>query len=1379
MTRRRRRNSRKRKCSSSKERSSLPIQPDCQNGNIEKVEDETSMNSARKNKAAPPESGVTLSSEESSDDDSRENCQGAFKSKMQQNVSDYKVYTAKDKIIFQTLIKQASAEIITVTIERSRLDPEIMESSRITLQHQQPAQKAKTDNTEQGLSAKVKCNLSSVEVEIKNISFSGDGATFVIGNKGSVLDEEDWSTRQRHGLLLPCSAPLNNGIHVKRQADRNSWLKLNTTTNDTDVSVPGKNNFSYRDNISIYKQNFNGNSPHEKKHNNDKILYSSGSPESKGLSDFSFHSEEHASSQSQDTECFLNIPPPEDFAGDCEDIEPFTMNPEGKRSIQSNHGSESDNSPITSAGSEGHHSSDLNEMMESSPSNSRSESFNTDSRQDSTVGIWTHLSECDLRFQASEELPASRGTSPTKGEFGKREKKFRIKSMDDINSPSTQSDYQKRLGVRRKTYPEVDTINVAFQMEWKEIPNLLYQGQQYSSFTPLPPFFIQTLPRKQGKPERVSVEDVKSCMCFKEHNSQGREQCRDFHDWSRINHLSSSGTLSLRKSPATSPSMLANDNPGSFTFEPEESIDNVFCLDPSSQSEFSGNSDIFRTDLCSHQNIFSEEGMNIFPNKDIDSWQADEPQEQGDFTESGFDEETLDSDYRSELAEDTALTTEQFQIQVTPSSPNSTSGYVTSQEYNLTAELAGGLDTISELDDSVAKTTAGKNTEFKERRQSVTTLLTGVLDQRLIIHNNSRMAGNADVSQHCSAFGEFNEEGALLSESNAAEMPNDELDCSPSDTVGYAHTFLAPKHLSHLSLTTMMDDLANADSSKSNDEGSNLPKDLHSEPTNAEFANEQNKQDNYMECCTDQNDNTQNRVEEQETVNRDVDGECKPMTANCPLEDTEQPSNARSSENQEEVEANCQKAECTEKQKWQQDLKAEASCLLQLPTDPMQKDGKANEGCKVIASTEGSDYWAKRRKQFKETKHCNSAGGNSVTSNQDSVNAEEACSGDLAQVRAESEQRGIYTETFNATSWIFRGDDVNSDNNPHRLGKRTRPTAIRERTVKIAKGSGDYPWGFRIHFSKPILVTEVDTNGAAEEAGLQIGDIVLTVNGTDVTSIPHSEASSLARQGPDILTLVVGSDISRCPNTPRPACRGYLHKRTQSGFLKGWRKRWFVLKHNGLFYYYKNKKDEGKCQPLDVMKLEGAEVAADTSLGKPFVFKCTLQSRSRMFYFCSTSNQEMKRWLEAMEQAVHPVHQNHVWVDVTHHNANLPPLAIKSPECLGLLHLEDRNKDIGSQHYCVLKDACLYFYAGIRSTHAQGGIYLQGYTVSEQSLGSKRTLIEAKPPSEEFKTFYLCADNAADNKRWIVALKASISKWLPLHKAIHYFMNNPPEQRRM
>uniref|UniRef100_A0A8C1VYP8 PDZ and pleckstrin homology domains 1 n=1 Tax=Cyprinus carpio TaxID=7962 RepID=A0A8C1VYP8_CYPCA len=443
---------------------------------------------------------------------------------------------------------------------------------------------------------------------------------------------------------------------------------------------------------------------------------------------------------------------------------------------------------------------------------------------------------------------------------------------------------------------------------------------------------------------------------------------------------------------------------------------------------------------------------------------------------------------------------------------------------------------------------------------------------------------------------------------------------------------------------------------------------------------------------------------------------------------------------------------------------------LRPPTDSIHKD-----------SEEHSEHWARRRKLFKESKQRSSAGGSSITSNiteeSDTMNSEDTRSVDMSM--RDIEDRGFYTETFHSVSWIYHGDEVNQDESAHCLSSCTRPAAIRERTVKISKGMGEYPWGFRIQFSKPIVVTEVDTNGAAEEAGLQVGDYVLAVNGTDVTMVPHSEAADLARQGPDILTLTIGSDIGRMPNTPRPACRGYLHKRTQSSLLKGWRKRWFVLRHDCCLYYYRNKRDEGKSRAQSVVSLEGAVVEADSSLGKPFVFRCCPVSGNRVYYLCATSNQEMKRWLEAMGRAVHPITQDHVWVDVTRHNSNLPPLAVKNPECLGLLHQLDRSKDSWVQHYCVLKDGCLYFYASIRSTCARGGIYLHGYTVRDQMMGSRRSAIELRPPSEEFKVFYLCAENANENKRWISAIKSSTAKWLPLHQAIQDYMSRPSEETRM
>ncbi|XP_063101559.1 uncharacterized protein LOC100715200 isoform X2 [Cavia porcellus] len=391
----------------------------------------------------------------------------------------------------------------------------------------------------------------------------------------------------------------------------------------------------------------------------------------------------------------------------------------------------------------------------------------------------------------------------------------------------------------------------------------------------------------------------------------------------------------------------------------------------------------------------------------------------------------------------------------------------------------------------------------------------------------------------------------------------------------------------------------------------------------------------------------------------------------------------------------------------EEDQNLEIISLRKLSQELALRGGRTSDS----SQEDAVDQWARRRQQLKDQKRCSSAGGSSFASSitEGSITSDDGRPMDFG-FRIDIEEKGFYTENFHSAAWIFRGDDGNPEDSSRCLSKKPRPVAVRERTVRLFKGTGDCPWGFRIQFSKPIVVTEVDANSAAEEAGLRIGDVVLSVSGTEVTSTEHAEAVHLARKGPDILTLVVGSDISLCPNTPWPTCRGYLHKRTHSGFMKGWRKRWFVLKHDGCLHYYKHKKDEGKLPPLEAIKLEGAEVSVDSSFGKPFVFNCVPQSGNRNFCLCATSNQEMKRWLEAMDRAAHPIHQNHVWEDVTLHNSSLPPLAIKEPECLGLLHQLDRSMDAWVQHYCILKDGCLYFYASIRST--QASVYITQATRS-------------------------------------------------------------------
>ncbi|KAM3937218.1 uncharacterized protein RB166_004640 isoform 2-T2 [Leptodactylus fuscus] len=749
---------------------------------------------------------------------------------------------------------------------------------------------------------------------------------------------------------------------------------------------------------------------------------------------------------------------------------------------------------------------------------------------------------------------------------------------------------------------------------------------------------------------------------------------------------------------------------------------------------------------CENGDLLLDENKQLDEDEDLDDIMKN-AEERVDFTESGFDEDMLDSDNHTETQDISELQSKGFLIQVTPPSRSTSREYILGKNSN--SRVPAECLQQTEVNQSSAPETENSN---KKRRGSVVTVVTGDLDQRVLIQGDTE-------TQVCRARELSKEFKFSLVQRDSVLTPV--TDVEEPDSENKIH-------------------------SSFEDQSTLVCKDISSQTSESfdPFLSLEHQTNILEEPCIKERNNTLDPEQEQSnsTSPRNSSDSAIPGTSFESM--TFQIPNMQKSDSEDNFSKNIEKSEeCFEKtgtpirKANKKDTKPESlNKHLKLPKDLVLKESRSCDS----PQEEGSDRWAKKRKQFKETRNCNSAGGSSITSNitEESGNSEETRSVDLA-ARSESKDKGLYTESFHSASWIFRGDDCSPDNSPRCLSKRPRSVAIRERTVRIAKGTGDYPWGFRIQFSKPILVTEVDTNGAAEEAGLQVGDIVMAVNGTDVTSIPHSEAATLARQGPDVLTLVVGSDISRFPNTPRPTCRGYLHKRTHSGLLKGWRKRWFVLKHDGSLHYYKHKKDEGKCRPLEVTKLEGSEIGIDTTLGKPFVFRCVPQSGNRIYYFCATSNQEMKRWLEAMDKAVHPLNQNHVWVDVTTHNISLPPLAIKNPECLGLLHQLDRNKDTWVEHYCILKDGCLYFYASIRSNTALGGIYLQGYTVSEQSLNSRRCIIELRPPSEEFKTFYLSAGSAAENKRWITALKISINKWLPLHQAIQDFMSRPPEETRM
>ncbi|KAK7487354.1 hypothetical protein BaRGS_00021443 [Batillaria attramentaria] len=314
-----------------------------------------------------------------------------------------------------------------------------------------------------------------------------------------------------------------------------------------------------------------------------------------------------------------------------------------------------------------------------------------------------------------------------------------------------------------------------------------------------------------------------------------------------------------------------------------------------------------------------------------------------------------------------------------------------------------------------------------------------------------------------------------------------------------------------------------------------------------------------------------------------------------------------------------------------------------------------------------------------------------------------------------------------------------------------------EKAVILKKEAANSDYGLHILDSQPAFITQVDAGSPAELAGVQEGQIIVSINGTNVLTATHDEiVRIMASSAGQVCLKVATSDFQPSRNLQASVIEGYMQKLSE-GLLKMWKKRYFILRQDSCLYYYKHKDET---DPLGAIPLAGYTFSRHLDHGRDYSFKAEKYG-AKTYYFVTESRDEMTQWVGALgEAAERSKKRKESFVSVSSHNVSLPALEVRRPECTGyLLKIGHRHKT-WRRRYCVLKDACLYYYKNMNSLSALGVAHLHGYKVDPWISVGKKHAFGVVPVDPTLRTFQFSAENDTDRQRWVDAMIRSIQRWI-------------------